>query len=142
MESAQSNTTRWWQVTDRIGATASFLCAIHCALLPFVLTLLPLAGLDFLASHTFERVFVLFAAALALFSLVNGFRRHRRVHALILAGAGLVLLLSGVTFAESYSLVVHSTLVTCGGLMVASAHFLNLFNDRRRAHVHSAVCAH
>lgn len=142
MEPAQSKTTRWWQVTDRVGATASFLCAIHCALLPFVLTLLPLAGLDFLASHAFERVFVLFAAALALFSLVNGFRRHRQAHALILAGLGLALLLTGVTFAESYPLAVHSTLVTCGGLMVATAHFLNLLNDRRHAHVHSAACAH
>ena len=36
---------RWWHVADRVGATASFLCAIHCALLPFVLTLLPLLGL-------------------------------------------------------------------------------------------------
>ena len=30
----------WWHVADRIGAGASFLCAIHCALLPFVLALL------------------------------------------------------------------------------------------------------
>jgi hypothetical protein len=29
-------------VVDRAGATASLLCAVHCALLPFVLALLPL----------------------------------------------------------------------------------------------------
>lgn len=137
-----SNTTRWWQATDRVGAIASFLCAIHCALLPFVLTLLPLMGLGFLAGHAFERVFVMFAASLALFSLINGFRRHRRIHALMLAGAGLVLLLSGVTFAETYSLRLHSTLVASGGLMVAAAHFLNMVNDRRHAHVHSVACVH
>lgn len=142
MDSAQSTPTRCWQATDRVGATASFLCAIHCALLPFVLTLLPLIGLDFLASHAFERWFVMFAAALALFSLINGFRRHRRMQALLLAGAGLTLLLAGVTFAEDFSLALHSTLVACGGLMVATAHFLNLANDRRHAHVHTAACAH
>src|SRR5690348_9027020 len=50
---------------DRVGATASFLCAVHCALLPFVIALLPLIGLGFLADHRFERVFVACAAALA-----------------------------------------------------------------------------
>lgn len=120
-----------------MGATASFICAIHCALLPFVLTLLPLLGLGFLASHGFERWFVFFAASLALFALVSGYRRHRRVMPLRLALPGLALLLLGVTWAESYPVAIHATLVTCGGLLVAAGHFVNLWIDRRPAH-----CAH
>lgn len=144
METGQSSKSRWWSVADRIGATASFLCAIHCALLPFVLALLPFVGLEFLADHRFERGFVLFACALALFALVRGYRRHQGPLPLLLAAPGLALLLLGVTYAEGYSIILHSVLVTCGGLLVASAHFVNLRADRRHDHdhVHGPQCAH
>jgi hypothetical protein len=134
--------SKWWHVADRVGTVASFLCAIHCAALPFVLALLPLLGLSFLADHRFERGFVMFACALALTSLIGGFRRHHQPLALSLAIPGLLLLLLGVTFAESYSIILHSVLVTCGGLLVASSHFVNLRTDRLHAHVHGPHCAH
>ena len=136
-----SPTSRGWKLADRIGAAASFLCAIHCAALPFVLSLLPLLGLEFLADHRFERAFVMFACALALLTLVNGYRRHRRPGPLLCAFPGLSLLLLGVTAAEDYSIVLHSVLVTCGGVLVAAAHFVNLRLDRR-LHVHEPGCAH
>ncbi len=146
MDTGHSNKSRWWQMADRIGATASFLCAIHCALLPFVLALLPFLGLEFLADQRFERGFVLFACALALIALIRGFRRHQQPLPLLLAVPGLALLLLGVTYAESYSVVLHSVLVTCGGLLLASAHFVNLRRDSHRAkgadHVHGPQCAH
>lgn len=144
MDNDQTNTSRWWRTADRIGATASFLCAIHCALLPFVLALLPLVGLEFLAGHRFERGFVMFACALALVALIRGFRRHQHPLPLMLAIPGLALLLFGVTVAANYSVVLHSVLVTCGGLLLASAHFVNLHRDSRhgRGHVHGPQCAH
>ncbi|MBE1162929.1 MerC domain-containing protein [Dyella acidiphila] len=135
-------TSRWWNLADRLGATASFLCAIHCAALPFVLAILPLLGLTFLANHAFERGFVLFASALALFALVNGYRRHHRSLPLRLALPGLLLLVMGVTVAENISIILHSVLVTCGGLLVASAHFVNLRLDRQLGHEHGPHCAH
>lgn len=133
---------RWWNLMDRVGATASFLCAIHCALLPFVLALLPLIGLSFLGGHTFERWFVAFASVVATTSLIGSFRRHRCPWPLYLALPGLALLITGVTVAEGISIVLHSTLVTTGGLLVASAHFVNLRMDRRAAHVHGTQCMH
>ena len=133
---------RWWHVADRLGATASFLCAIHCALLPFVLALLPVLGLTFLASHRFEEGFVLFACLLASFALGTGYRRHRSPLAIALGVPGLLLLLLGVTLLHSNSLLVHSVLVTIGGLLVASSHFLNLRLDRAAGHVHGPECAH
>lgn len=142
MDPEQSNTAHWWHFADRVGATASFLCAIHCALLPFVLALLPLLGLSFLADHAFERGFVFFACLLALTSLINGYRRHHRPFSLWLALPGLSLLILGVTFAEHYSIVLHSVLVTCGGLLLASAHFVNLRLDRLYGHMHGPECAH
>lgn len=142
MDQPRVSKSRWWQVADRVGAAASFLCALHCAALPFVLALLPLIGLEFLADHRFERGFVIFACALALGSLLSGYRRHHRSLPLRLALPGLALLLIGVTFAEKYSVGLHSALVTCGGLLVAAAHFVNLRVDAHRGHVHSSDCAH
>ena len=144
MDYEQSKQTRWWRVADRVGAAASFLCAIHCALLPFVLALLPFLGLEFLADHRFERGFVLFACVLAMVALIRGFRRHQRPLPLMLAIPGLALLVFGVTFAQNFSIVLHSVMVTCGGLLLASAHFVNLRRDSRpaHAHVHDAHCAH
>ncbi|MBD8900251.1 MerC domain-containing protein [Rhodanobacter sp. DHG33] len=142
-----AESSRWWHLADRVGAAASFLCAIHCALLPFVLTVLPLLGLEFLAGHRFERNFVLFASSLALFALVGGYRRHHQALPLRLAVPGLLLLVLGVVWvSEGQHLIVHSVMVTCGGLLVASAHFVNLYIDRRHAHadthVHGPQCAH
>jgi len=142
MAKAPRNERSVWHFADRLGAAAAFLCAIHCALLPFVLALLPLLGLGFLAGHTFERNFVLFACMLATVSLVAGYRRHGRPLPLCLALPGLLLLLVGVIFAANYSIVLHSVMVTCGGLLVASAHFVNLRLDRRACHVHGIRHAH
>ncbi len=153
MSSAPVRKSRWWHVADRVGATASFLCAIHCALLPFVLALLPFLGLEFLASDRFERGFVMFASVLALFALIRGYRRHQEALPLMLATPGLLLLVTGVTFVSHYSIIVHSIMVTCGGLLLASAHFVNLRIDRRYhlcrlsgvasdGHVHGPHCSH
>src|SRR5881394_1059811 len=77
---------------DRIGATASFLCALHCAALPFLLAVLPTLGLGFLADHLFERIFIACASALALAVLIRGYRHHHDARALLLMAPGLILL--------------------------------------------------
>lgn len=129
---AQTRSRHWWNIADRIGATASFLCAVHCALLPFVLALLPLLGLGFLAGHTFERVFVLCAATLASLALVSGYRRHHRRTPLLLALPGVLLLVAGVCVDLDRALMVHTIMVTTGGTLVACAHLFNLRLSRGR----------
>lgn len=123
---------------DRIGATASFLCALHCAALPFVFALLPALGLEFLADHTFERWFIAFATALSLTMLVRGYLRHRTPHALGLLLPSLVLLwLGGFAFDVETSAALHAVLVALGGSGVAAAHLVNL----RLAHAHEVCCS-
>jgi MerC mercury resistance protein len=125
---------------DRVGATASFLCAVHCALLPFVIALLPLLGLGFLADHRFERIFVACAAALASVTIVTAWRRHRKLHALFLLVPGIALLLAGILIDIEHREWTHTVLVVCGGVLVASAHVVNLVLSHR--HVHTAHCGH
>lgn len=130
---------RFATLVDRVGATASMLCAVHCALLPFVLALLPLIGLEFLAGHTFERVFVACAAALACASLLSAYRRHRRPHALFLMVPGIVLLCVGIVVNLDVHILVHTACVVTGGVLVASAHVVNLVLAHRH---HQATCVH
>jgi MerC mercury resistance protein len=114
-------------VADRIGAIASFLCALHCAALPFVLALLPALGLGFLADHGFERGFIVCASGLALATLVYGYRRHRVSRAFAFLLPGLTLLwLGGFVFDAHAGFGWHSLLVACGGSCIALAHLTNL----------------
>jgi hypothetical protein len=122
---------------DRVGATASFLCAVHCAALPFVFALLPALGLGFLANHGFERWFIAFATTLALTMLTRGYLRHRVANALGLLLPSLVLLwLGGYVFDFESSGAWHAALVAIGGSGVALAHLVNL----RLMHAHDACC--
>ena len=52
------------RLLDRLGATGSLLCAIHCALLPLLIALLPSLGIAAWLGEDFERGFVLFASLL------------------------------------------------------------------------------
>jgi hypothetical protein len=110
---------------DRIGATTSSLCAIHCALMPLVITILPLIGLGFLADERVEWLLVGTCAALGIASICLGHREHKRKRAAALLCLGLSLLAVGRVSEERalgrYSVVI----VVLGGLAVAASHVVN-----------------
>lgn len=122
---------------DRLGATGSMLCAIHCAALPAVLIAAPALGAVF-ANRTFEIGFVAFASALGLASLLSAYGVHRNRRALSLLGPGLALLWLGVALDGMPALALwHASLMALGGTLVAVAHVLNL----RLARAHALACA-
>ncbi len=126
---------------DRVGATGSLVCAVHCALLPLLIALLPSLGIAVWLGEDFELGFVVFATLLGVFTLVWGYRRHRAVRALGLLVPGLVALWVGVLFAPlHHALVPHAITMTFGGTLVGMAHLANL--RLNHGHVHDASCAH
>jgi hypothetical protein len=126
---------------DRIGAYGSILCAIHCALLPLVIAVLPSLGVAAWLGSGFEEAFVLFATGLGLFSMLWGYRRHRAVQALSLMLPGLVVLWIGVLYQPLHqSVVPHAITMTLGGTLVGLAHMANL--RLNHMHVHDASCVH
>lgn len=125
---------------DRFGATASFLCAVHCAVLPLIIATLPAIGLGFLANHRFERGFVAFASVLALTTLVVGFRRHHQFRAFWFLVPGILLLAAGMVVDFEASATAHAVLVAMGGTLVAVSHLTNL--RLAHGHVHDAACEH
>ena len=126
---------------DRLGATGSLVCAVHCALLPLVIALLPSLGIAVWLGEDFEQGFVVFASLLGLFTLAWGYRRHRAVRALGLLLPGLAALWLGVLYAPlHHTLVPHAITMTFGGTLVGLAHLANL--RLNHGHVHDANCAH
>lgn len=119
---------------DSLGAIAAGLCAVHCALLPILLALLPTLGVGVLASLEFEFLYVAFATALALTSLVQGYRRHRIGLALLFASPGLLAVWIGVLLpAVHEDVVLHAVVMTIGGTLIAIAHMVNLKLTHRHA---------
>lgn len=127
------------RLVDRFGAGASLLCAVHCALLPIAIAIVPALGLGFLADHRFEHAFIAFASVLALGALIVGFRRHQRFRAFGFLLPGIVLMFAGVAV-EYDRAFLHAVLVAIGGSLIAIAHLTNLRLAHR--HVHTVACRH
>jgi len=129
-------------ILDRLGATASTACAIHCMITPFVLGLLPVLGIGFLAAPWFETTVVLGAISLAVISLMHGYLHHRQFYALWLLLIGAVLLLSGRFVIGNSRQLIETPLVVLGGLALAGAHLINRrlckSCERCEAHAHKS----
>lgn len=107
---------------DGIGITASILCAIHCAVVPFVITLLPLWGIGFLANEWVEMSMIVLALIIGTLSLSISFKRHRSYIPLFLLAAGFMLI---ITCHLCFSGSLEPVLIPLGGLTIATAHFVN-----------------
>jgi len=126
---------------DRFGATGSLLCAIHCALIPLAVALLPSLGIALWLDDGFEATFVTFASLFGLSVLVWSYRRHRTMRALGLLLPGLSALWLAVLYPPlHHSVVMHAVVMTFGGTLVGLAHLANL--RLNHGHVHDAACAH
>lgn len=61
---------------DALGFSASAICAVHCLLMPFVITLLPVIGLSFLAHPAFEATLIVSGLIIGALSLSHGYLKH------------------------------------------------------------------
>ncbi|MDO6426148.1 MULTISPECIES: MerC domain-containing protein [Thalassotalea] len=108
---------------DRIGITATSLCALHCILLPVILPALPLLGLSFLADHTWEHVFLLVTGILGSIAMFSGFKRyHKRLYPFYLLILGLVIYWMKHDFSEQ----AQPFFIIIGATLIVAAHVINL----------------
>lgn len=111
---------------DRVGMTASLLCAVHCALWPLLLALLPTFGLGAGGWVDIDQAFVVFATVLALTTIGLGYRRHRAFRAWVLLVPALALVWTGAFSPLHDHGAMHAAVMVIGGLLLAGAHLLNL----------------
>lgn len=108
---------------DRIGITATSLCALHCILLPVLLPALPLLGLSFLADHAWEHIFLVITAILGTFALFSGFKKyHKRLYPFYLLFIGVFIYWIKHDFSEE----LQPYFIILGASLIVAAHIINL----------------
>lgn len=123
---------------DALGITASVACAIHCAVLPLLLTSLPVLGFDLIQNSFFEYFMIALAFAVGAYALGHGFRRHhQRFLPLAVFSAGIALLLAKQVWHS-----IHLWLLIPAVMAIVTAHYLNYRLCRVHAHAHTEDCSH
>ncbi len=123
---------------DALGIATSVACAIHCAVLPLVLTSLPVLGVNIIENIAFEYFMILLAAVIGSQALYHGYKKHHhQAGPLILFALGIVLLLLK-------QLLHHLQLwfLVPAVFAIVWAHFRNFQLCRRANHCHAADCNH
>jgi hypothetical protein len=123
---------------DALGITASIACAIHCALLPLVLTSLPILGFNIINNLLFEVFMIVLAMTIGVYSLMHGFKKHH--HTLLpifLFSVGMILLILKQVF-HIYQIWFLLPAV----ILIVTAHYINYKKCRTAAHCHTDDCNH
>jgi MerC mercury resistance protein len=123
---------------DALGITTSVACAIHCAVLPLVLTSLPILGVDIIQNPVFEYTMIVLAFLVGLYALSHGFRKyHHRVLPLAIFTIGILFLV-----AKQVWHTLHIWLLIPAVIAIITAHYLNYRLCRIDAHAHTGECRH
>ncbi len=109
---------------DFLGFSASMLCAIHCALLPFVMTVGVMGGLSWLNNPWIEISFIIISVVLAMLSLYPTYKKkHANAKPLQIAAIGFFLLF--VSRISAHGSMYEIIPIVLGGVLIAISHFIN-----------------
>ncbi len=109
---------------DRTGFWISTACAIHCAVLPFALTILAVTGFSWLASPSVEWTILGASLVLGASRLIFSYwKEHRRIDSLALFILGASCALAGRLF--GWTPWIESSGMIAGGTLIATAHWRN-----------------
>lgn len=113
-------------VMDNLGIIASAVCLVHCLAMPFVIALLPVLGLQFLETHESHMYLAAAIWAFALFAIVPGYLKHKKLPILLGTIAGLGLVTLGVMYGHSlFGEKGEMMCLSAGNLMLVAVHWKN-----------------
>lgn len=123
---------------DALGITASVACAIHCAVLPLLLSSLPVFGFDIIQNAFFEYVMIALAFVVGVYALSHGFRKHHhRLLPITVFSVGILFLC-----AKQIWHTLHLWLLVPAVIAIISSHYLNYRFCQAHNHAHDEDCAH
>lgn len=142
-----NNTHKRLSRLDMIGMSASTLCAIHCALMPFIIVLLPLIGMEFVSSIMFEIILIAISVVIGSITLKDGyFKHHGSLTPFILFLTGLTIIIFGHLLFDDHSHgpeethgLIYFITIPVGALLIGIAHFVNIKKMKRCKVNHKAV---
>lgn len=107
---------------DALGIFTSVACAIHCALLPVLLSTLPVFGVNIIHNTFFEWGMIGLAFVVGSYSLFHGFiKHHRSLVPVLIFSIGFIFLVLKQFYDGSLSILFLFIAVPC----IISAHFYN-----------------
>lgn len=111
--------------SDRFAIGLSFLCAVHCLVLPVLLVLLPsLASLQ-LDNEAFHVWMVFAVLPISIYALTLGCKKHGRYRFIVSGFSGLALLVSALLLEEAVGEAGEKILTLLGVCLIAWGHFSN-----------------
>lgn len=123
---------------DALGIATSVACAIHCAVLPLLLSSLPIFGINIVENVPFEYFMILLAAVIGVNSLVHGYRlHHHKIGPMLIFGTGILLLLAKQRW---HGLQLWFLVPAVAAIIYA--HLRNYQLCRRANHCHAGDCNH
>lgn len=123
---------------DALGITTSLACAIHCAVLPLIMSSLPILGINIIENEPFEYFMIALAFVVGCYALTHGFKKHHHnFFPLLIFSAGILFLIFKQVF---HSL--HLWLLVPSVILIVGAHWVNFQLCRRANHCHADDCAH
>lgn len=115
---------RFNSILDTVGFSSSTLCAIHCAILPFVMSILPILGIEFVNETVFEWTLLGGMALLALLSFLIGYYKHHHDdEPLSLMLVAFIFFVLG--HPRQLPTLLNSMSMPIGGVIIAYAHYRN-----------------
>jgi hypothetical protein len=123
---------------DALGIVTSLACAIHCAVLPLLISSLPLFGINIIDNVYFEYFMIIIAFVIGIYSLYHGYKKHHHSYfPLIVFSIGFVLL-----FAKQVWHKQQVWLLIPAVILIITAHFINFRFCRIHNHAHKEDCNH
>ena len=123
---------------DAVGIATSVACAIHCAVLPLLLTSLPVFGLNIIDNVLFESLMILLAFVVGGYSMWHGYRKHHHSFVPLLIFSTGILFLVAKQIWHQHQLA----LLPFAVLFIVSAHVVNFKACRVHNHAHEDDCDH
>lgn len=113
---------------DHLGIVTSIACAIHCTLLPLIISALPLLGIDLLENKSIEWSMIGLALLFGGVSLYHGYRHHHgKLLPILLFAIGFGCLILNQVFAETFVY----WFIPISATAILSAHFSNMYLSRK-----------
>lgn len=120
-----SQTLRRPEYRDIAGASASFLCVLHCLVTPLLITILPVLVATEAETH---RSFAALILVIGILAFVPGYRKHKKIVIPAAGAAGITAIIAAALLPEMAGGESFETLlVVSGGLVLIGAHLRNAY---------------
>jgi len=106
---------------DALGIATSIACAIHCAVLPVLLTSLPVFGINIIHNNLFEWSMIFVAFSVGVLSLFRGFIKYHGSYASIaIFSVGFIFLVL-----KQFFPLFETLFLSIAVLLIVYAHYMN-----------------